>query len=585
MYKIVLENNKTKEVITYNDVADLNNGEKLFYKFPINATALEDGEYTLSLFEVGDSEESLIVTDTLCVGNFNVSGLQYKNGEDIYIETKLDTKLEERNVRLEDIRTTIIPSDGFDGMSVVVINAQPVYDAGYSDAQANVTKNTNVLNVTENGIYPTMYSTLDDMPSNMIVGYNEDGTPFFNYAHLTNQAYEFAPTRNNRRIEMWWKPDFNYIFWNDFAPICATYACNFGFYIDNKDKYLYATMNGRKIPFASPLKDKWYHLILSKDDGFIVDNTKVGDFKDFEVGQNAEKVYLNSALAWSNNAQWYANGYYGMVKINNTIYLPSENGYINANYNTPQDEFRKGEYEFTDPIPPFSGNLVRTINVDVTPKIKLSTYGLKFAYSNITELPEWADLEGTTDCSYLFSNCGLKAAPYFDTSNVVFMNNMFYYCSYLETVPVYDTSNVVNMDNMFASCGFLKRIPQLDTSKVETMGSIFSSCYSLEYVPLLSADSLRDISSLFGYSTLSNLTYFGGFKNLKIDWTSYGSLRMVPNLTHQSIVSIISNLYDFRGNGDSSTTRTIEFSNNSRSIITDDDIAMATNMGWIITFG
>ena len=581
MYKIVLENKKTKEVTIFDNVRDMNNGEKLYYKFNINLTQIEDGEYTLSLF---DEDENLVLTDTLCVGLFDATGLQYKKGENIYITTKLDTKLEERNVRLEDIRTTIIPSDGFDGMSVVVINAQPVYDAGYSDAQANVTKNTNVLNVTENGIYPTMYSTLDDIPSDMIVGYNEDGTPFFNYAHLTKQAYEFAPTRNNRRIEMWWKPDFNYIFWNDFAPICATYACNFGFYLDSSNKYLYAIMNGQKIPFEETLKDKWYHLILSKDDGFIVDNTKVGEFKDFEVGQNAEKVYLNSALAWASNAQWYANGYYGMVKINNSIYIPSENGYINATYNSPIDEFRKGEYEFIDPIPPFSGDLVRTINVDVTPKIKLSTYGLKFAYSNISELPEWVDLEGTTDCSYLFSNCGLKAAPYFDTSNVVFMNNMFYYCSYLETVPEYDTSNVVNMTNMFGS-STIKRIPQFDTSKVEYMSSMFQGCFSLEYIPLLSAYSLRDNSSLFGYSTLSNLTYFGGFKNLKIDFTGYGSLRMLPNLTYESIVSIISNLYDFRGNGDMTTTRTIEFSNNSRSIITDDDIAMATNMGWIITFG
>lgn len=577
--RIELQNKKTKEVITFDNISDLNNGEKLFYKFSINASSLEDGEYGLSLFD-GDN---LIATDTLCVGDFDVNGLQYKKGESIYIENILNTKIEDKVVSVNDIKTTVLPTEGYDAMATVGVNAQPVYDKGYFDGAKSATQNTDVLNITENGIYPTMYSTLDDIPESYITGYNEDGTPFCNYAHLTNQAYEFAPTRNNRRIEMWWKPDFNYIFFNDFAPICATYACNFGFYIDNNDKYLYAKMNGQGIPFEEPLKDKWYHLILSKDDGFIVDNTKVGDFKDFEVGQNAEEVYLNSALAWANNAQWYANGYYGMVKINNTIYLPSENGYINANYNTPQDEFRKGEYEFTDPIPPFSGDLVRTINVDVTPKIKLSKYGLKFAYSNISELPEWADLEGTTDCSYLFSNCGLRAAPYFDTSNVVFMNNMFYYCSYLETVPEYDTSNVVNMTNMFGS-STIKRIPQFDTSKVEYMGSMFQGCFSLEYIPLLSAYSLRDIGSLFGYSTLSNLTYFGGFKNLKIDWTSYGSLRMVPNLTHQSIVSIISNLYDFRGNGDS-TTRTIEFSNNSRSLITDDDIAMATNMGWIITFG
>lgn len=579
--RIELQNKKTKEVITFDNISDLNNGEKLFYKFSINASSLEDGEYGLSLFD-GDN---LIATDTLCVGDFDVNGLQYKKGESIYIENILNTKIEDKVVSVNDIKTTVLPTEGYDAMATVGVNAQPVYDKGYFDGTKSATQNTDVLTITENGVYPTQYSNADDFPESYITGYNEDGTPFYSYAHLTNQAYEFAlPTTNGRRIEMWWKPDFNYIFWGDQAPICATYACNFGFYIDNNDKYLYATMNGQKIPFEEPLKDKWYHLILSKDDGFIVDNTKVGDFKDFEVGQYAEEVYLNSALNWANTIQWYANGYYGMVKINNSIYLPSENGYINANYNTPQDEFRKGEYEFTDPIPPFSGDLVRTINVDVTPKIKLSTYGLKFAYSNITEIPEWADLEGITDCSDLFSNCGnLKAAPYFDTSKIIFMTNMFRYCMNLETVPEYDTSNVVNMNSMFSNCGMLKRIPQFDTSKVQYMNDTFYGCSRLEYIPLLSGDSLVSISNLFGYNALSNLTYFGGFKNLKIDFTSYGSLRMLPNLTYESIVSIISNLYDFRSNGDSSTTRTIQLHSNHMAMLSDDDKAIATNKGWIIT--
>ena len=33
--RIELQNKKTKEVITFDNISDLNNGEKLFYKFSI----------------------------------------------------------------------------------------------------------------------------------------------------------------------------------------------------------------------------------------------------------------------------------------------------------------------------------------------------------------------------------------------------------------------------------------------------------------------------------------------------------------------------------------------------------------------
>lgn len=553
--RIELQNKKTKEVITFDNISDLNNGEKLFYKFSINASSLEDGEYGLSLFD-GDN---LIATDTLCVGDFDVNGLQYKKGESIYIENILNTKIEDKVVSVNDIKTTVLPTEGYDAMATVAVNAQPVYDKGYFDGTKSATQNTDVLTITENGIYPTQYSNADDISESYITGYNEDGTPFYSYAHLTNQAYEFAQTTNGRRIEMWWKPDFNYIFYGDQAPICATYACNFGFYIDVNDKYLCATMNGQKIPFEEPLKEKWYHLILSKDDGFIVDNTKVGDFKDFEVGQYAEKVYLNSALSWANDAQWYANGYYGAVKINNFIYIPSENGYINATYNSPIDEFRKGEYEFIDPIPPFSGDLVRTINVDVTPKINVVKEQIKFAYSGFKKVPEWADFDGIVYADYLFDNC-----------------------SFLETAPFFDTSKVLNVQSMFSGCGFLKTIPQYDTSRCTNFMMMLYTCGGLEYVPLLDGSSAEN-PNLFAYTTYENLTYFGGLKNIKVDWNSSGAPYQCPNLTYESVISILSNLYDFRGNGDSSTTRTIKLHSNHIAMLSDDDKAIATNKGWIIT--
>jgi hypothetical protein len=74
----------------------------------------------------------------------------------------------------------------------------------------------------------------------------------------------------------------------------------------------------------------------------------------------------------------------------------------------------------------------------------------------------------------------------------------------------------------------------------------------------------------------------GGFKNLKINWNSY-ALDYAPNLTYQSLLNVINNLYDFSANGES-TTRNIKFSTNARNLLTADDIATATAKGWNVQF-
>ena len=67
----------------------------------------------------------------------------------------------------------------------------------------------------------------------------------------------------------------------------------------------------------------------------------------------------------------------------------------------------------------------------------------------------------------------------------------------------------------------------------------------------------------------------GGFKNIKVDF----DIQKAPNLTVQSLMNVINNLYDFRANGES-TTRTLTLGTTNLNKLTDEQKAVATNKGW-----
>ena len=203
--------------------------------------------------------------------------------------------------------------------------------------------------------------------------------------------------------------------------------------------------------------------------------------------------------------------------------------------------------------------------------------------SKLTSIP-LLDTSNVTTMSNMFSGCAaLTTIPLLDTSNVTTMYNFFYNCKSLTTIPQFNTSNVTTMQSMFHNCSLLTTIPELDTSNVTIMRDIFNSCSLLTTIPLLDFGSVTNISTIFGYTNISSLTDLGGFKNLKIDWNDTYGLYRLPNLTYESVMNVINNLYDFRSNGDTTTTRTIKFNSNSKALLSDADIAIATNKGWIIS--
>lgn len=688
MYRIELQNKETKEITVFNNLEDLNYGEKLYFKFLIKTIEMADGEYTLNLYE----DDFIIHTDTLRIGDFDVKGIQYKKGENLFVDTTLTARTEVKEIELDITKKNIYPSAGIDAMTKVVVNAQPVYDNGYNAGRTegyntgkadgynegyetgvsesydigynkgaedgyktgydkgaedgftngvneqkskltNISitengryenedgynlidvnvkgeieiENTQVLNVTENGTYATDYSKIEDIyDTGVITGYFDDNTPFYGYAHLTNISFDTNYGIRDR-IELWWKADGNYNYRNSTAGICGESDNDYTYsiYIQNYSGIpkLYGKIGTQRIE-TELVENKWYHFILSEDEGFIVNGEKIGDFNNPNAGIDI-KAFINESY-YLYEIPGMSNGYFGMVKLDDNIFIPTENGFINYITNTPLEIHREGTYEYTE-LPAIESNLIRTVNVNVAPKINMQKEGLKFAFTQITNIPEWVDWSGITNMERMFSYSTIAEIPVIDTSSVTNMSNMFYSCSNLTTIPELDTSSVTNMSSMFYSCTNLTTvpeldtsnvtnisymfyscrnltaIPQLDTSKVENFSYFINGCTKLVSVPALNASKVTTMSNFCGTTNLTNITYFGGLIGLKASMTG-NEISKMPNLNYESCINVLNGLYDFTGNGEtpSSSQGKLKVHSNFLNLV-GDEIAIGTNKGWVIT--
>ena len=212
--------------------------------------------------------------------------------------------------------------------------------------------------------------------------------------------------------------------------------------------------------------------------------------------------------------------------------------------------------------------------------------GMKFAGSTITQFP-MVDTSNVTDMFDMFYNCtSLHTIPLLDTSNVTDMNSMFLDCTSLHTIPLLDTSNVTNMHNMFYNCHSLTTIPQLDTSNVTNVGGMFAGCTSLQSLPLLDFSKVWIMGLFFNNGEsgkITTLTDLGGFKNLGNDQIlsiNSGFLSYAPNLTHESLMNVINNLYDRKSAGYSNAN--IDFGSTNLAKLSDEEKAIATNKGWTL---
>jgi hypothetical protein len=111
---------------------------------------------------------------------------------------------------------------------------------------------------------------------------------------------------------------------------------------------------------------------------------------------------------------------------------------------------------------------------------------------------------------------------------------------------------------------------------------MFYYCLKLTSIPLLDMSNVYDVQHMF--SDCESLTDLEGFKDLGKQRKIYGLnsdfLDNCPNLTHESLMNVINNLYDRKSEGYGDIT--ISFGETNLNKISDSEKAIAINKGWIL---
>lgn len=514
-----------------------------------------------------------------------------------YAQGKIDGVNEQKS-KLESINITengtYRKEDGYNEIVVDVPDLNGSYDEGYEQGQADVAANARVLNVTKNGNYLSKFS--DPIIPTTVTGVYANGTDFYSYAELTNIVYNTGiKVSENTKIEIWYKPrDLGFVTYGGIiGPIEDTSdnAFNIYTYIGNgHNSPMGDVFNGRIKFYNSYYKpndlNKWFHLELSFADGFIVDGVVVGTYTT-NTSNYGRDIYINKYTET-------ADGYYGMIKIDNTIIIPTEEGFLNTSTGELLEVVQNGSYVYTNnEIIQGEGELYKTINVNVQPKINVKEAGLKFGESKFREVPEWADFEGITDMSSMFRNCqNLQTIPQIDTSNVTDVNSMFYTCNNLKTLPNnFNFGICTNFSSMFNYTPSLTDFSFLGTwvfnpnASMDNMINNTNTTY-VPAIPCVGNTSYYQSAIFWSNGEFSKLTYFGGWIGRKYNVNKDQMLKKMPNLTYESCISILNNLYDFTGNGETPDSNQGKLKVHQNFLTTvGDEISIATSKGWIVSAG
>ena len=508
---------------------------------------------------------------------------------------------------------TYSKEDGYSEVVVDVPDLNGSYDEGYSQGQADVAANARVLDVTENGNYLSKFS--DPIIPTLVTGVYADGTDFYSYAELTNKVFNTKIAGSvDSRLEFWYKGDnigksdgWDVIIGSGDIDNSDCFQVRYFVYENNT---LYIEVGNSNIRVDNWDDTVWHHLIISKAEGLWIDGEKKGDFSSSNT-INGE--FFINAIGYKPLRN--ANGCFGMIKIDDVVIIPTADGFQNVNTGELLEVVNDGIYTFTENLPIYpKGELYKTINVNVIPKINLQKTGLRLGYSKFAEVPEWVDFEGITDMSNMFYNCdNLQTIPEIDTSIVSNMSFMFYDCNKLQTIPLLDTSKVSNANDMFHYCRSLKTLPNNFNFGICTnLSDMFYSSDLTDYsfletwvinpnavmdemidntnttyvpaIPCVGNSNYQQSAIFWAYGDFSKLTYFGGWIGRKYNVDRDYILKKMTALSYESCISILNNLYDFTGNGEtpSSDQGKLKVHQNFLDKV-GDEISIATSKGWVVT--
>lgn len=158
----------------------------------------------------------------------------------------------------------------------------------------------------------------------------------------------------------------------------------------------------------------------------------------------------------------------------------------------------------------------------------------------------------------------------------------------LEKLPdLLETDKITNMDGMFVSCKLIKTIPNINTSNVTNMSEMFYGCFELETLQKLNCSNVERINGVV--KNCNKLQNIGGFENLGQAYKTttgannyYYKLTLSNNnLTHDSLMNVINNLYDIKSKG--CNPQSLELGSTNLAKLTSEEVAIATEKGWNVS--
>ena len=214
--------------------------------------------------------------------------------------------------------------------------------------------------------------------------------------------------------------------------------------------------------------------------------------------------------------------------------------------------------------------------------------GTKFGYSKAFD-PSLFDVSQVTDMSRMFYQCsgltGELDLSEWDTSNVTTMEYMFNQCSKLTSLDVsnWDTSKLTKITNMFNYCSKLTSldVSNWDTSNISDMSNLFNGCSGLTSLDL-STWNISNLSVTNGmFSNCAALTSLKLNDLGRYQYCTSLNLTACSALTKDSILYLFNNAFD-RSAAGYTTAFTITLNAATKALLSDDELAIATNKGFTV---
>ena len=172
-------------------------------------------------------------------------------------------------------------------------------------------------------------------------------------------------------------------------------------------------------------------------------------------------------------------------------------------------------------------------------------------------------VEGT-NAGRLFYQYPLEELPdLLETDKITNAESMFYVCKLIKTIPNINTSNVTNMSEMFYGCFELETLQKLNCSNVERINGVVNNCNKLQNI-----GGFENLGQ--AYKTTTNANYY------------YYTLTLSNNeLTHDSLMNVINNLYDIKSKGCNPQSLVLGSTNLAK--LTAEEIQIATDKGFNVS--